>query len=157
LDGTEKHKSVYLGTDFLKVKPARNPSIRWKRTRKGVKIFTIKKRIELDKIGATVWEMCDGENTVEDIAQALYREYNLMTGEAEKSLSIYLEQLVEKGLIVLPAFEETQARAEEPSEKSPQAKMLPTSDGSVVFCGYCGTQNSRTSNYCLRCGQKLVK
>jgi len=157
LDGAAEHKSVYLGSDFLKAKPARNPSIRWKRTRKGVRISTNKKRIDLDKIGATVWEMCDGENTVEDIAQTLREEYNMMMSEAEKSLSIYLEQLTKKGLIVILTLDGTQDRVEEPSEKSPYAETLPASDGSAVFCGYCGTQNSRISNYCIRCGQKLVK
>jgi len=33
----------------------------------------------------------------------------------------------------------------------------PASDVPVVFCGFCGAQNSRISNYCLRCGQKLEK
>ena len=135
---------MYSGSNFLKVKPTRSPYVSWKKTRKGVKIFTSEKKISLDKIGTTVWEMCDGKNTVEDIAQILHGKYNMMMSEAETALSVYFEQLIKKGLVVLPAFEETQTRVEE-------------SDGSIVFCGYCGAQNSRISNYCLRCGQKLVK
>jgi hypothetical protein len=157
LDRAAEHQSTYLGSDFLKVKPARNPYVSWKKTKKGVRIFTSGKRFDLDKIGTAVWEACDGKNTVEDIAQILHEKYKMMMSEAETSLSVYFEQLVKKGLVVLPAPEETRARAEELSERPPYTEMLPASDGSVVFCGYCGAQNSRISNYCLRCGQKLVK
>jgi hypothetical protein len=157
LDRASEHKSMYQGSDFLKVKPARNPYVRWKETKKGVRIFTSGKRIDLDKIGMTVWEACDGKNTVEDIAQILHEKYEMVMSQAEMSLSIYFEQLAKKGLVVFQVPEETRARIEELSERPPYTEMLPASDGSVVFCGYCGTQNSRISNYCLRCGQKLVK
>jgi hypothetical protein len=76
--------------------------------------------------------------------------------EAETSLSVYFEQLVKKGLVFIEP-EETRARAEELSERPPYNGMLPASDGSTIFCGYCGAQNSRISNYCLKCGQVLVK
>jgi hypothetical protein len=157
LDGAAENKSVYFGSDFLKVKPARNPYVNWKKTKKGVRIFINEKKIDLDKVGTTVWEVCNGENTVEDIAQILHEKYNMTMSEAERSLSVYFEQLVKKGLVVLLMPEETQARVEELSERPPYAEMLSASDRFVVFCGYCGAQNSRISNYCLRCGQKLVK
>ena len=157
MDRAEEPKSMYVGSDFLKVKPARNPYVSWKKTRKGVRIFTGEKKIDLDKIGTTVWDACDGKNTVEDIAQILNEKYNMVMSEAERSLSVYFEQLVKKGLVVLLAPEETRARVEELSERPPYTEMLPASDESVVFCGYCGAQNSRITNYCLKCGQKLVK
>jgi hypothetical protein len=157
LDEATEHQSAYLGSDFLKARPARNPYVSWKKTRKGVRVFMDKKRIDLDKIGTTVWEMCDGENAVEDIAQTLHKEYNMIMSKAEESLRIYIEQLAKKGLIVLLTPKEKQNNAEEPSEKSLYTEMLPASDSSLVFCGYCGTQNFRISNYCLKCGQKLVK
>ena len=148
---------MYFGSDFLKVKPARNPYVSWKKTKKGVRISTNEKKIILDKIGTTVWEACDGENTVKDIAQILHEKYNMAMSEAETSLSEYFEQLVKKGLVVLLTPDETQARVEETSERPPYTKILPAFNGSVVFCGFCGAQNSRISNYCLKCGQKLVK
>jgi hypothetical protein len=157
LEGTAEHESMYFGSDFLKVKPARNPYARWKKTKKGVRVITDEKKIDLDKIGTTVWEACDGENTVEDIAQILHEKYNMVMSEAERSLSVYFEQLAKRRLVVFPTPEETQARIEEPSERPPYTEMLPGSDMSIIFCGYCGTRNSRISNYCLRCGQKLEK
>jgi hypothetical protein len=157
LDEAAEHKSMYMGSDFLKLRPTRNPYVKWKKTKKGVRIFTSEKKIDLDKIGSTVWEECNGENTVEDIAQILYENYNMVMSEAERSLGVYLEQLVKKELVVLLMPEETRARNEELSERPPYTEMFPASGGSVIFCGYCGAQNSRISNYCLRCGQKLVK
>jgi len=157
LDRAAEHKSVYLGSDFLKVKPARNPYVSWKKTKKGVMIFARGKKIDLDKTGATVWEACDGENTVEDIAQILHEKYMMNVSEAETSLSVYFEQLVKKGLVVFIKPEKTRARAEELSERPPYNGMLSASDGSMIFCGYCGAQNSGISNYCLKCGQRLVK
>jgi len=156
LDRAAEHKSMYLGSDFLKVKPARNPYVSWKKTKKGVRIFTGEKKINLDKIGTTVWEVCDGENTVEDIAKILNEKYKMMMNEAETSLSVYFEQLVKKGLVVLLTPEETRARVEELSERL-YSERLPASEGSVIFCGYCGAQNLRITNYCLKCGQKLKK
>ena len=157
MDRAVEHKFMYLGSDFLKVKPARNPYVRWEKTEKGVRIITSEKKIELDKIGATVWEVCDGENTVEDIAQILHEKYKMMMTEAEMSLSVYFEQLAKKGFVVLIVPKEMRARIEELSERPPYTEMPPASDVSVVFCGYCGAKNSRISNYCLRCGQKLKK
>jgi hypothetical protein len=156
LEGTAERKSMYPGSDFLKVRPGRNPYARWKKTKKGVRVTTSEKKIDLDKIGTTVWEACDGQNTVEDIARILREKYNMVMKEAETSLIVYLEQLAKRGFVVLPAPEETQARIQETYER-PYAEMLPEPDMTVVFCGYCGTRNSRTSNYCLKCGQKLEK
>ncbi len=156
MDRAAEHKSMYFGSGFLKAKPARNPYVSWKETKKGVTIYTRGKKISLDNIGATVWEACDGRNTVEDIARILHEKYVMSVSEAETSLSIYFEQLVKKGLVFIKP-EETRARAEELSERPPYSEMLPAYDGSTIFCGYCGAQNSRISNYCIKCGQKLVK
>jgi hypothetical protein len=147
---------MFLGSDFLKAKPARNPYVSWKKTKKGVLIFARWKKIDLDKTGTTVWEACDGRNTVGDIAQILHEKYMMSVSEAETSLSVYFEQLVKKGLVFMKP-EETRARAEEPSERPPYNEAPPASEESTIFCGYCGTQNSRISNYCIKCGQKLVK
>ncbi len=157
MDGDAEHNSVYLGSDFLKVRPARNPSVSWKRTRKGIRVTTGEKKFDLDKIGATVWEACDGGNTVGDIAQILHEKYRMIVSEAETTLRTYFEQLAQKGLVVFALPEEMRDRIEELPERPPYTEMPPASDVPVIFCGYCGTKNSRLSNYCLRCGQKLEK
>jgi len=109
--------------DFLQLKPVKNPVLTWEKTRdKKTKediieiIFPVKKgkwlqfwakfynipdkrRVALDKIGSFVWERCDGERRVADIAQDLADKYKLVRQEAEISLSSYLQQLAKKGFV----------------------------------------------------------
>jgi len=115
---------------FLKVKPVRNPMLKWEKNRKtkeikiivplsppqqtkeqkkGIlrKLFISKpkeKIINLDKIGSIVWELCDGERTIGDIANYLVEKYKAMPEEAELSLSAYFNLLSKRGLIgfILP-------------------------------------------------------
>jgi len=119
--------------DFLQLKPVKNPVLTWEKNRdKKTKdevieiIFPIKKgkwlqfwskaykipdkrRVALDKMGSFVWERCDGERRVADIAQELADEYKLVRQEAERSLSSYLQQLAKRGFIgfLAPEFVKT--------------------------------------------------
>lgn len=119
--------------DFLQLKPMKNPVLTWEKTRdkktkeevveitfplkKGKwlqfrsKIYKIpdKRRVALDKIGSFVWERCDGERRVADIAQDLADKYKLVRQEAEVSLSSYLQQLAKRGFIgfLAPEFDKT--------------------------------------------------
>lgn len=115
---------------FLKAKPVRNPILKWEKDKKAReikikvplktsqkeekkrrnildKLFPPEPReriISLDRVGSVVWELCDGERTVGDIANYLVEKYKIMPEEAEISLSAYLNQLSKKGLIgfILP-------------------------------------------------------
>ncbi|MEM2183165.1 MAG: PqqD family protein [Candidatus Bathyarchaeia archaeon] len=115
---------------FLKAKPIRNPILKWEKDKKTReirikvplktsqkeekkkrsildKLFPPEPReriISLDRVGSVVWELCDGERTVGDIANYLVEKYKIMPEEAEISLSAYLNQLSKKGLIgfILP-------------------------------------------------------
>ncbi len=49
MGAADEHKSIYLESDFLKVKPARNPYARWKKIKKGVSIITHRRKIDLDR------------------------------------------------------------------------------------------------------------
>ncbi|MCK4402074.1 PqqD family protein [bacterium] len=61
------------------------------------------RRIILDKIGACVWILCDGRKTVNDITKVFSGKYSLGREKAERSLLVYLEQLVRRGLIAMAA------------------------------------------------------
>jgi len=119
--------------DFLQLKPVKNPVLTWEKTKdKKTKdevieiVFPIKKgkwlqlwsrfykipdkrRVALDKVGSFVWEKCDGERRVADIAQDLADKYKMVRQEAEISLSSYLQQLAKKGFIGFlgPEFDKT--------------------------------------------------
>lgn len=55
--------------------------------------------IELDEIGDEVVRMCDGKNTVKEIARRLAKRRKLDDREAEAALLQYLQTLVRRGVI----------------------------------------------------------
>ncbi|RJS83278.1 PqqD family protein [Candidatus Bathyarchaeota archaeon] len=125
--------------DFLRLKPVRNPALKWKKDDEGririiiplmkpsekkkkssSRIINIlakalpeppkEKYIQLDEIGSVVWELCDGENKAKDIADHLCRKYKLLPIEAEMPLSKYLNDLAKRGLISFILPEDLQKR-----------------------------------------------
>lgn len=58
-----------------------------------------KRTVVLDAIGSQVWNLCDGQKTVENVITSLRKEHKLEQKEAEVSTLTYLKQLAEKGLI----------------------------------------------------------
>ena len=113
-------------SEFLSIKPVRNPTVKWERREGGdillriplsppkglskvvLKIFSVesreKKIVIPDKIGALVWELCDGKRTLREISEVLQKRYKMMPVEAELSLSNYLNSLSKRGLLgfILP-------------------------------------------------------
>jgi len=104
--------------DILDSRPVRNPQIKWEKGKSGdvritlplrrtwwVKIlsrifFAPRERIlSLDEIGTRVWNLIDGNRTVEEIIQSLCQELNMNRREIETSLLHYLKQLATRGLV----------------------------------------------------------
>ena len=113
--------------DFVRIKPIRNPALRWEKNENGIitiyiplrkpsksksllmKFFLAgdlpkEKKIELDKVGSYVWDLCDGKRTIKNIIESLCKRYKMMPIEAEVSLRAYFTQLSKRGLIgfILP-------------------------------------------------------
>lgn len=104
---------------MLNMKPIRNPMIEWDKNIEGEVIIYVEKappkiikkiamtkkaaykRIVLDSIGSLVWELCDGNHTVNDIVKALMEKYKLRRLEAERSLFTFLKMLAQRKLIGL--------------------------------------------------------
>ncbi|RKY68929.1 MAG: hypothetical protein DRQ02_02730 [Candidatus Latescibacterota bacterium] len=102
---------------MLGSRPVRNQVLEWKRKDNKVlivfrrkqsksigflsKIFHIpeKKVVELDSLGARVWQMCDGQHTVEKMIEALVAENKLEYKEAEVALVQFLKTLAQKRMI----------------------------------------------------------
>ena len=112
--------------DALAIVPVRHPLVTWERTDKEVVISipmrddrlarTIKalvkamrmakelpnsRQVGLDEVGSFVWELCDGERTIDSIVVALSKEYKLTRREAEASATMFLQTLAKKNLIGL--------------------------------------------------------
>lgn len=109
----------------LSARPVRNPAVRFEATPEGARLevpvapprwvyillrilrFGAKpnlrptKVVELDRIGAFIWELCDGTRTVKDLATALAEREKLSRREAEHSLALFLKMLAERRLLLL--------------------------------------------------------
>ena len=59
----------------------------------------MRKRLELDSMGKTCWDLVDGNRSVEDIIQEFVRLYQLHPREAELSVTSFLRELGRRGLI----------------------------------------------------------
>ncbi len=108
--------------EFLKAKPVRHPSSEWEEDEKGLHVriprkqnllFRVfsklrpsarEKRVLLDKQGALVWSLCDGEHQIKEIARKLSQEYDMRVSDAEAALDLYFVHLSKSGLVgfILP-------------------------------------------------------
>ena len=63
--------------------------------------FSAKRRVELDAIGTSVLDMCDGNHTVEAIVEAFADRHGLTFREAQLSVTAFLQQLMRRGLVAI--------------------------------------------------------
>ncbi len=61
----------------------------------------IMRRLELDALGSSVWEMVDGKQTVAQIAEKFRTTHQLGTREAELSVTGFLKDLGKRSLIAM--------------------------------------------------------
>ncbi len=109
----------------LSARPLRNPELEAEHTDDGEVSLRIPRRkvwwlnvlaklgsvpdyrtIALDRVGSSVWDLCDGEHTVKELIGTLAQKHQLARKEAELSMVTYLRQLAERGIIVLVVEEE---------------------------------------------------
>ncbi len=106
--------------EALAIVPVRHPMVEWERKGNDTlltiptrtdKVARIVKRlvrnlpetrqIALDEVGGSVWELCDGEKTINAIVDSVSRRYKLTRREAEASVTMFLQTLAKKNLIGL--------------------------------------------------------
>lgn len=54
---------------------------------------------EIDEVGLSIWKHCDGGHSVEEIAEALTKEYQVEYDEALIDCQEYIEQMTTLGLL----------------------------------------------------------
>ena len=104
----------------LAVVPLRNPLIEWERKGKEV-VLSIptrddrfarlfkrlvrnlpdKREIGLDEVGSSVWELCNGERSIDSIVGSVSKIYKLTRREAEASVTMFLQTLAKRSFIGL--------------------------------------------------------
>lgn len=63
--------------------------------------FTAVRKIQLDRIGTDVFNLCDGVRTVERIVETFASLHKLTFREAQLSISQFMRMMVQRGLIAL--------------------------------------------------------
>jgi len=114
--------------EFLKAKPVRHPDLKWEEDEKGLHVriprkqtllfrvfsrflpLTRERRVLLDKQGALVWSLCDGEHQIKEIAKKLSEQFNMRVSDAEAALDLYFVQLSKSGLVGFVLPESTRKR-----------------------------------------------
>ena len=67
---------------------------------------TIHKKLQLDSMGSSVWQMIDGKKSVLMISRSFRQQHQLGQREAEISVSEFIQQLGKRGLVALKAPED---------------------------------------------------
>ena len=113
-----RKKPVITRDQALRTRPVRNPVLKWETGEDGqirlliprrddfvgrmlCKIFRAPehKEIILDEVGSGIWELCDGERSVEAIVSATSGKYKITRRECETSVGMYLKMLGERNLL----------------------------------------------------------
>ena len=106
--------------EALAIVPLRNSLVKWERKgdeiilsiplrddrvarliKKIMKNVPDSRQVGLDEVGASVWEMCGGDQDINSIIQSVSRDFKLTRREAEASVTMFLQTLAKKNLIGL--------------------------------------------------------
>ena len=67
--------------------------------------FSHQRRVEFDRLGSYVLEMCDGKRTVEAMIEKFADDHKLSFREAQLSVSDFLKKLLQRGIIAIVGSE----------------------------------------------------
>ena len=63
--------------------------------------------VQLDRLGAVVWQLCDGRHTVESIVDKFAVSYRLTFHESRAAVTNYLKLMIQRGLLAIAMPAET--------------------------------------------------
>jgi|SRR5579883_1140020 len=140
----------------MTLRPVRNPAVRWERagedslvvisftpktfggrTRLIDRLFGIpsEKKIELtDELSSSVWEMCDGQHTVGQIAAFLAEKYKLGRRQADVSVLAFLKTLQSKRLVGVP-IDQARALAGQEKPAKERQRVSPSKGNEGFYAG----------------------
>jgi len=142
----KKKKKSLSRERFLGARPILNPAIKVEESDAGVITLVVpvgksnlpvlvtkslsipnEKKIQLDETGTKVWRRIDGKTTMAELSRWMADEFKITQREAEVSLGIYLDKLIEKrlvGVVLPPPKPGTPEAAEEAKELRQRSKKL---------------------------------
>lgn len=54
---------------------------------------------QLNDVGAFIWNLCDGKNALDEIAQKMMEEFEVSSEEAKNDLNFFMKELTELNLL----------------------------------------------------------
>lgn len=67
--------------------------------------FSSHRRVELDKVGVSVLDLCNGHRNVESIIDKFATDHKLSFREAQLAITQFTRQLVQRGLVAVVGME----------------------------------------------------
>lgn len=61
----------------------------------------VEKTVALDAVGIQIFDLCDGETTVDQIVQKYTKRYKVDRHEAEIAVTTFMRSLVQRGLVTM--------------------------------------------------------
>ncbi len=54
-----------------------------------------------NEVGSRIWELCDGQKTLEEIIQVIYEEYSVVYEDLRADCELFVRELWAKGILTL--------------------------------------------------------
>ncbi len=67
--------------------------------------FSSHRRVELDKVGLRVLDLCDGRRNIESVIDRFAAEHKLSFREAQLAVTQFMRQLVQRGMVAIVGME----------------------------------------------------
>ena len=82
--------------------PAKNPATAWRVIEGEAVILSLDTKAfrGLNPVGSRVWELIDGQRNVDEIVEAVVREFDVTREQAAVDVTAFVRELQEKGLVV---------------------------------------------------------
>ena len=93
----QKDDGVLL-TYYISIKPLFHSLVKKFTKTDGSKV---KKKLQLDSLGSSVWSIIDGKKNVQEIATLFQQKHQLDKREAEAAITAFLKDLGKRGLIAM--------------------------------------------------------
>ena len=120
LVGKPEPKPTVTRAQALRIFPVRNPGLEWEEDEEGLVRATMVRRtdlwgrlvasalstpetrqLQLDEVGSFVWQLCDGEHSMNDLVETMMAKYKLGRREVEASLNEFMKMLAKRGMVAV--------------------------------------------------------
>lgn len=69
--------------------------------------FRPERRVILDRLGTQIWNLCNGERTVENVVDIFREQHHLTFHEARGAVTGYIKMLIQRGILAIVLREGT--------------------------------------------------